>query len=109
MMRQSNPFVKPLEEETKEQPWLYWETFDTDKLEQLIDYHYEAYRREYDKWKTRLYNKSRITAQNHLMALSKLTHILKMEIYEQRRKTPRDMKQRLEDPDYGETYEEEKK
>ena len=106
-MRQSNPFVKPLEDTKDKQPWLYWEPFDTDRIEMTIDYHYECYKREYKRWKNNLIEASRTRARWHLQALQTLTKMLKSEIYEQRRQTPRDMKQRLEDPDYG--YEEEEK
>lgn len=104
-MRQSNPFAQPIEEERLNQPWLYWEPFDTERIETTLAYHYECYQREYDRWKYNLIDTSRIKARHHLAAISKLSMMLRAQCQTQRHDTPRDIKQRLEDPDYEENKE----
>jgi len=98
-MRHSNPTVKPFKEENQQAPWLYWEPFDTDELEAMLEYHFRAFMEEYPRWKYRLFKVSAKRSKRHLLAITKLSQELKRRMLEQTRTTPGDMRLRLEDPD----------
>jgi|TARA_S200002703_G_scaffold136116_1_gene125320 hypothetical protein len=98
-MRHSNPTVKPYQEEHLQTPWLYWEPFETDDLEAMLEYHFRAFMEEYPRWKYRLYKVSAKRSKKHLLAITRLSQELKRRMMEQTKRTPADMKQMLENPD----------
>ena len=103
-MRHSKTTVKPGEQYKRlEQPWLFYEPFDTKIAETLIQYHYEGFMKDYPKWKNRLNQEARKRSRKHLLALHKLTHWMRQELRHQYNSIDniQDFKKMLEDPDYG--------
>ncbi len=104
-MRHSQPTHKlGKQNQPMNQPWLYYEPFDTDLAETLIKYHFEGLQKDYPKWKNRLNNTARKRCRRHLLALSRLTHWMRQELQKQYNEFDNvtEFKQQLEDPEYGE-------
>ena len=104
-MRHSQATKKPGKQLTPlNQPWLYYQPFDTDLAETLIKYHFEGYQKDYPKWKNRLNMTARKRCRRHLLALHKLTYWMRQELQKQYNEFDdvTEFKQQLEDPRYGE-------
>ena len=104
-MRHSKTTVKPGKAyKTLEQPWLFYEPFDTKLAETLMEYHWEGFKKDYPKWKNRLNQQARTRCRKHLLALEKLTHWMRQELTAQHKSIDNigEFKKSLEDPEYGE-------
>lgn len=103
-MRHSKTTVKPGKAyKTLEQPWLFYEPFDTKIAETLIEYHYQGFKKDYPKWKNRLNQTARSRCRRHLIAMERLCHWMRQELRHQNESIGNvaEFKKRLEDPDYA--------